>query len=143
MKYVFYVYININSFGFKFDCKWSKKEKIYENTGYYPTYHSSYETFGLIDKFVDPGFKAFKAISIVTAEMIRRLTSLSVLPFNCRYYARELQASLNSFENEHGLYLKKLNLNLNSLKMAVANFSSVANKFSERLANVDKTRYLH
>jgi N-acetylated-alpha-linked acidic dipeptidase len=57
--FAFYANIPAIKLGFKHD------KQIYKGLVTYPTYHTGYETFYLMDKLVDPGFKIHKTCAQV------------------------------------------------------------------------------
>ena len=56
----FAFYAGVPSLDFHFDID---KQKYPESSGGYPTYHTGYETFFLMDHLLDPGFKLHKICS--------------------------------------------------------------------------------
>ena len=65
--------------------------------GSFPLYHSSYETYNLVTKFLDPEFKITRVMSIVAAETIRSLSSSLIIPFNAVRYADQLKKEFIKF----------------------------------------------
>ena len=52
----------------------------FASDGYYPVYHSVYETFELVDKFVDPGFFLHQSVARFRALMAERFSSAMIIP---------------------------------------------------------------
>ena len=50
-------------------------------------YHSVYETFKLVDRYYDPGFKYHRAMTQLVAEIARNLAESIVLPMDVALYA--------------------------------------------------------
>ena len=44
--------------------------KKYKGVGQYPTYHTGYETFYLMDEIIDPGFKIHRTCAQVNFELL-------------------------------------------------------------------------
>ena len=106
--------------------------------GWYATYHTSYETYNLVTKYIDPGFKAMKLLATISTELIRRLSDSLILPFNCNNYAKELNEAYNQFESDNLEYLNKMNVTIVHFKNSIENFTSIASEFMIRLKNLDK-----
>ena len=79
-------------------------------------------------------------MSIITAELARRIADSLILPFNLNTYAQALKEEYDSFELNYKSDLDKLNINLESLSYAVKNFTLVAANFHKRLDLADKTK---
>ena len=57
----FAFYANIPSINMRF----KDDTKKYKGVGQYPTYHTGYETFYLMDEIIDPGFKIHRTCAQV------------------------------------------------------------------------------
>ena len=59
--------------------------KKYPGVGLYPMYHTAYETFYLMDKLIDPGFKIHKTCAQVIFNIIerKRFSFTSTYHFHC------------------------------------------------------------
>jgi len=79
-------------------------------------------------------------MSIIVAELTRRIADSLILPFNLNTYAQALQEEYDSFERKYISDLDKLNITLESLKYSVRNFTHVAESFHKRLDLADKTK---
>lgn len=120
-----------------------KKNPLFKNIeiGTYPTYHSSYETFNLVDKYLDPGFKTLSLIATVIAEFGRRMSDSLILPFNCSSYAEQLKIELNSFKTMYSSQLVNLKVSLDKLDKSINNFSLSAKFFHERFDSLNQNEY--
>ena len=56
------------------------KKKYPGYSSRYPTYHTGYETFYLMDKLLDPGFKLHKTCSQLSIHMLLHLAESAILP---------------------------------------------------------------
>ncbi|XP_013407202.1 N-acetylated-alpha-linked acidic dipeptidase 2-like [Lingula anatina] len=109
----------------------------------YPVYHSVYETFEIMEKFIDPDFTCHKAVAQVLAELARNLADSLLLPMNPADYASAIETFANaSFSSFGGIFAKKDGISFDGLYSAVKNFSSAANEFSKKIENVDKNNPL-
>ena len=86
--FVFYAGIPSLIYGFKID-----KRKYPGSTGGYPTYHTGYETFYLMDTLLDPGFKLLKTCSQLSLHMLLQLTEPTILPLQPEHIVREVETS--------------------------------------------------
>lgn len=109
--------------------------------GSFPLYHSSYETYNLVTKFLDPEFKITRVMSIVAAETIRSLSSSLIIPFNAVRYADQLKKEFIKFLSTNKPTLDSLNISTDNLNTSITNFHVSATKFQNRLKSIDKTNY--
>uniref|UniRef100_H2Z2R7 glutamate carboxypeptidase II n=1 Tax=Ciona savignyi TaxID=51511 RepID=H2Z2R7_CIOSA len=68
----------------------------------YPLYHTVYETFDMVTKFVDTDFSYHLAMARIWAEAGRRLADSIILPIDCRSYAVYLDENYESVMAEFG-----------------------------------------
>ncbi|CAF0930021.1 unnamed protein product [Brachionus calyciflorus] len=120
-----------------------KTNKYFKNmdSSSYPTYHSSYETFRLIDEILDPKFETFRMVGVIVAELLRRLSEHLILPFNVERFSKELKSEYTSFEREYKQDLLELNIKLDQLEYSIQNLTKVSADFTKRLKSIDKTKY--
>ncbi|CAK8692127.1 unnamed protein product [Clavelina lepadiformis] len=78
----------------------------------YPVYHSVYETFELVKKFVDPNFAYHQAVGKVWAEVGRRLAESVILPFDCLVWAKDLETKRNELLSTYGQKMVHHGINL-------------------------------
>lgn len=78
----------------------------------YPLYHSTYETFDAMKKFLDPDFAYHLALGRMWAWMGISLADSVVLPFQVqdetfalKRFTRTLQEKYNGILSEHGISL--------------------------------------
>lgn len=107
----------------------------------YPTYHSAYETFKLVNEILDPKFETFRILGIIVGELLRRLSEQLILPFNVSRFSLQLQQEYESFRSEYKSYLTGLGIQLDLLENSINNLTLVAAKFNERLEKIDKSKY--
>jgi len=81
----FYAGIPALYFTFKAD------NKKYPGLSGYPTYHTGYETFYLMDHLIDPGFKIHRACSQLSMHMILNLAESAILPLSPNHIVSEIQ----------------------------------------------------
>ncbi|XP_071956674.1 putative N-acetylated-alpha-linked acidic dipeptidase [Antedon mediterranea] len=106
----------------------------------YPMYHSVYETFYLVDKLYDPGFKFHLTTGHIMGELMRALSDSLIIPMSCVDYATDVEMYFNNLKSgEIGKRILEENVSLDEFESAVNNFTSAAAGFEERLSKVDKT----
>ena len=59
--------------------------KKYKGVGQYPTYHTGYETFYLMDEIIDPGFKIHRTCAQVNFRITFCLLKMWFLVGICKY----------------------------------------------------------
>lgn len=131
--FAFYAGIPALNYIFQFD------RKKYKIASLYPTYHTGYETFHLIDKIVDPDFKIHKTCAQTTIHALMELAESTVLPYNVEQLPKEMKNILESFDKAN--YTKKLNDNgvtLEHIEKAIDDFANATAKFRKSVEE-DKT----
>ncbi|XP_064646378.1 N-acetylated-alpha-linked acidic dipeptidase 2-like [Lineus longissimus] len=105
----------------------------------YPLYHTVYETFRLMKKFIDSDFQYHLAVSRSWGEMARNLADSLILPLNFRDYATELEGYFNDFSKAYKDLLDSQKIKLDEFKSAINNFTKAANNFHKRVEKMDRT----
>lgn len=119
----------------------NKKNPLFLNTELttYPLYHTGYDKFQLVDRFLDQSFKTTSLITLVISEYIRQLSGSTILPFNCNSYAKQLSIEFNTLLQ---VYAKSFPVDdLNILNYAIGNFTKAASEFHMRIDGIDKSKY--
>ena len=65
--------------------------------GYYPSYHTAYDTYEYVLGFVDPSLQYHRAMTQLSAELLRSLLDRPLLPFDLRDYASLLQEQVTDY----------------------------------------------
>lgn len=92
----------------------------------YPLYHTEYDVFDAIEKFVDPKFKYYSTIVKILGELLRDLADSLFLPFNLFDYAQVLHDFYLNLQNEDKI---KHQVDFSLLNSSVSNFTTAALKF--------------
>ena len=108
--------------------------------GSFPLYHSSYETFNLVTKFLDPEFKTARTMGIIAAETLHTLAGRLVLPFNCATYGKQLRKEMDKFKSKYGARVAALNVSLDVLDKTVDEFKRATILFQKSLDSIDRTQ---
>lgn len=119
----------------------NKKDEKFKNIIGYPLYHTSYETFYLVERFMDPDFFALTSITKVISELTRVLSDSIILPFDLENYYQDIKYQVKLFNKEYSLLLQKLNVNLTYLEESVENLGKNVNDFKNRLKSIDKSNF--
>ncbi|CAF0877194.1 unnamed protein product [Brachionus calyciflorus] len=119
-----------------------KKETNFKNiVGSYPLYHTSYETYKLVEQYIDPDFFALTAIAKIISETSRVLSDSLILPFDIENYSVELNKQFEKFAYNFEKKLNNLNISLDNLKESIKNFEKNVIEFNKHLKNLDKSQY--
>ena len=51
--------------------------------GGYPAYHTGYETFDLVDKVVDPGFRIHRSAAQLALMAVFKMAESRIIPYEC------------------------------------------------------------
>ncbi|KAH0625213.1 hypothetical protein JD844_033484 [Phrynosoma platyrhinos] len=120
--------------------RYTKNRKV-DKFSNYPVYHSTYETFELVERFYDPMFRKQLAVAQLRAALIYELANSQILPFHCLDYAGALRNYANgiySLAKKHKAQLELHKVSFASLFSAVSNFTDEATDFHYRLSQLDK-----
>eukprot|EP00058_Branchiostoma_floridae_P028609 XP_002614100.1 hypothetical protein BRAFLDRAFT_118426 [Branchiostoma floridae] len=112
------------------------------NVPFYPVYHTQYETFDYMKRFIDPDFSVHLGTVRVLGETALRLADSFVLPMNCSLYADALSKYVSDLETHYGKKNLHDNLFLGYLKHAVSQFSQASETMQEVIATADRTNPL-
>ncbi|CAF3577525.1 unnamed protein product [Rotaria sordida] len=113
-----------------FDATYRFNPADHKNLGSYPLYHTSYEVFSMMKKFVDPDFLAHRTMGQFTGVLALILSESPILPLNVSRYTSALTETMNS--------LKIVNpTDLDPLRNAIDDFSKTAEDFVARSKLMD------
>ncbi|XP_059786581.1 N-acetylated-alpha-linked acidic dipeptidase 2 isoform X3 [Balaenoptera ricei] len=118
--------------------RYTKNRKT-DNYSSYPTYHTIYETFELVENFYDPTFKKQLAVAQLRGALVYELADSKIIPFNIQDYAKTLEnyaTDIYSLSKKYDQQLRDHQVSFDSLFSAVKNFSKSASDFHRRLSQV-------
>ena len=73
-----------------YNLRFKDDTKKYKGVGQYPTYHTGYETFYLVDKIIDPGYKIHRTCAQTSIHAIFNLADSAILPYNLNHFPKEM-----------------------------------------------------
>ncbi|KAL0630072.1 Aminopeptidase NAALADL1 [Plecturocebus cupreus] len=104
----------------------------------YPTYHTAFDTFDYVDKFLDPGFSSHQAVAQTAGSVILRLSDSFFLPLNVSDYSETLHNFLQAAQQDLGALLEQHGITLGPLVTAVEKFDAEAAALVERISTLQK-----
>ena len=111
----------------------------FASDGYYPVYHSVYETFELVDKFVDPGFLLHQSVARFLALMAERFSSEMIIPLSVNEYASEIERQVKLLKADERI--KAGGVSFATMDKYVANLVSNAKTFTDQInAETDQAK---
>ncbi|CAM4944796.1 unnamed protein product [Rotaria socialis] len=113
-----------------YDATYTFNRAEHKNLSSYALYHTSYEVFSLVKKFIDPDFLAHQSMGQLTGVLALILSESPILPLNISRYAFTLKEIVNSLNTSNPN-------DLDPLRDAINEFSQVANEFVERSKSMD------
>ena len=120
----FYQYVGVPAAGFCYTG--------YNNTPVsYPVYHTQYDTFAWLTKFIDPEFKYFKAASQLCGGLLLMFADAPLLNMSVMLYSDALNESLHTLKTQYSDELKSHSVTLGLLKDAVEKFHGAAKNFTK------------
>ena len=119
-----------------YNLRFKDDTKKYKGVGQYPTYHTGYETFYLVDKIIDPGYKIHRTCAQTSIHALFNLADSAILPYNLLHFPREMKDALMEFDKSTTNVTKTLEENgvtLSYLKEAVDYFEATAKSYMQTL----------
>ena len=117
-----------------FDIDFDVDTKKHEGVGTYPMYHTGYETFYLMDKIIDPGYKIHRSCAQTTLYSLLSLGDSALIPYNLTYFPSEMKKTLESFdENNTTKTLEDNGVTLEYLRNAIDEFEVQSKNFMDEL----------
>ena len=114
----------------------SKKHK---GVGQYPTYHTGYETFYLMDEIIDPGFKIHRTCAQTSLHLLMEMADSSILPYNLERFPQSMKETLATMDAANVTkQLMDNHAGIEYLKEAVDNFENATQKFMIHLQRIKK-----
>ncbi|KAM5249093.1 aminopeptidase NAALADL1 [Ctenodactylus gundi] len=105
----------------------------------YPTYHTAFDTFEYVEKFVDPDFSSHQAVARTTGSVLLRLSDSFLLPLNVSDYSETLRSFLQAAQQDLGALLAQHSISLEPLVTAVGKFETAAADLDQRIADLQKS----
>merc|ERR1719494_42641 len=93
-------------------------------------YHTRYESFGWMSKYVDPDFRYHKTIAMLWLNHGLRMADAPLIPLNVLKYCLQLKSYFEKFENAHSKYLKPQNITLDFMRERIDVLVEEARKFT-------------
>lgn len=114
-----------------FDATYWFNPEDHGNLGSYPLYHTSYEVFSMMKKFVDPEFLAHQAMGRFTGMIALMLAESPVLPLNVTRYTTALRLIISQLTQSNP------SIDFSILRSAVDDFESATKIFVDRSKSMD------
>lgn len=112
--------------------------KRYPGVGQYPTYHTGFETFYLMDKIIDPGFHLHKICAQSSIHMLLNLADSMIIPYNLERFPEVMLDSLNKLRENNVTQLYQDNgASLSHLEQAVKNFAQASKEYMAKLKTME------
>ncbi|XP_078515472.1 putative N-acetylated-alpha-linked acidic dipeptidase [Lissotriton helveticus] len=115
---------------------WYSYDKSYSIDSY-PLYHSVYETYDLVARLMDRGFKYHQAMARMWGEMALVLADRVILRLDCLEYATTLERIVAEVESTQGPLLRSRNITLDGVRRANADFRSAAETLQKKIESLD------
>ncbi|CAF3975191.1 unnamed protein product [Rotaria sp. Silwood2] len=107
-----------------FDAAYQFNPIDHRNISIYPLYHTSYETFSMMKKFIDPDFIAHRTMGQFVGVLALILSETHILPFNVTRYTIAIKQSMKNIQQNDTQFL--------TLRNAISDFEKAAQDFVNR-----------
>ncbi|TRY76729.1 hypothetical protein TCAL_09217 [Tigriopus californicus] len=125
------------------DIRYRDDPKKYKGVGTYPMYHTGFETFYLVDKIVDPGFKIYKTSTETMLSLTLSMSESQIIPYALERYPEAMQTTMKSFQDSNVSHLLEHNgASLTFLVQAIDEFETAVKDFVTRLRELDTSNEL-
>jgi len=104
----------------------------------YPTYHTLYDNFNYMTKFIDPDFRYHSIVAKVWLLYTIEIADEIILPFNVDRYADKILNDAIMFEMNFDELFKPRNITMDEVKKAAFELKQAAQKLHERLKTINK-----
>ncbi|CAH6793600.1 aminopeptidase NAALADL1 [Phodopus roborovskii] len=104
----------------------------------YPTYHTAFDTFDYMEKFLDPGFSSHQAVARTAGNVLLRLSDSLFLPLNVSDYNETLRSFLQAAQENLSNLLQQHNISLGPLVTAVEKFETAAAALNQHISALQK-----
>ncbi|MEJ1273498.1 N-acetylated alpha-linked acidic dipeptidase-like 1 [Cricetulus griseus] len=104
----------------------------------YPTYHTAFDTFDYMEKFLDPGFSSHQAVARTAGSVLLRLSDSLFLPLKVSDYSDTLRSFLQAAQEDLSTVLQQHGINLGPLVTAVEKFETAAAALDQRISTLQK-----
>ena len=137
----FQFHLGIPSIDIVFDSDTKKHPTLTGND--YPTYHTGFETFQLVDQIIDPGFKIHKSCAELNLGLAYDLANSKFLDFRPDNYAKVMKQAVKEMEH-NGIFNRIRNLNLNPKYFidAVNNFETISNAWIAKSSQISTNDFI-
>ncbi|MBN3309437.1 NALDL protein, partial [Amia calva] len=103
----------------------------------YPAYHTAYDTFDYVKKYIDPGFMSHEAVARTAGGVLLRLADSLILPLNASDYAESLESYLDTALKNFTDNLNAHQISLAGLQGAVLRFRAAATQLEKEIREID------
>ena len=112
--------------------------KKFPSAGAYPTYHTGFETFYLVDKILDPGFALSRSSAQLNLHIILQLAETALLPFSPADIVTVLEEALQADDFET---LRQIGLgdSLDIMIESLMDFKSAIENWTSELQSLQRT----
>lgn len=116
---------------------WFRVDKNKHDISTYPSYHTGYETFYMIDKNVDPGFRIIQGCSRVASLFLKYFADSAIIPYSLEHFPRTMKKALKKLK-ANGNTQKLLDIydKFPILEESLDNFTDVVTVFAHNLKTI-------
>ncbi|XP_066957621.1 N-acetylated-alpha-linked acidic dipeptidase 2-like [Macrobrachium rosenbergii] len=106
----------------------------------YPFYHTGYETFYMVDTFVDPGFRIMQGCGRLAALFLKYFADSALIPYSLQQLSRAIEENLNKVKDKgKGATLLEIYDKFPLLEESAHNFTTATAIFAQKLDSVKDT----
>ncbi len=88
----------------------------------YPTYHTIYDNYNWMTKFVDPDFRYHEIVTKIWVMLVFNLLDSTIIPMNITRYSDELVVYINEFVLDYHEVLDKQGIDVGLLRVLLFHF---------------------
>ncbi|XP_064487427.1 N-acetylated-alpha-linked acidic dipeptidase 2-like [Ornithodoros turicata] len=103
----------------------------------FPAHHTGYDTYEMVEKYVDPGFLVSRMSAQMMAGLARQWADRSLLPYELRELSYEIRVGLDTFFSKHKNTINSLQLDLSAPFKAASEFIHATERFMNLTKHLD------
>nr|XP_053627350.1 glutamate carboxypeptidase 2-like [Cherax quadricarinatus] len=113
---------------------WFRRDKNKNDISIYPSYHTGYETFYMVDKNVDPGFRIHQGCGRIASLLLKYFADSLIIPYSLQHLPEAMKDALDTFKKS-GTRDKIIRIyeKYTLLEESLTNFTDAAATFEREL----------
>ncbi|XP_066957669.1 N-acetylated-alpha-linked acidic dipeptidase 2-like [Macrobrachium rosenbergii] len=119
---------------------WFSTDQNKYDISIYPSYHTGYETFYMVENHIDPGFRIIQGCSRMALLTLKYFGDSAIIPYSLERLPEAVKQSLESFKTSGARdKLVKIYEKYSLLEESVDNFTAATSAFANKLKTLESS----